>query len=424
MEDIIGKAEEILKYSKNKVDHCIINILDLNQKKVEISNNEVKNSEETTDCSVIIKVFVNKKKGLIKSNILNKELLLKAINNAKNSEKEEYFYGIPEYQKFERLDLFDKKTFNLTWNDLIDKSNEMINVVNKDNVNLCEGSVSKTTQNRVFMNSNGSVLNEKETMMAVDLSGIGKNKSKVSTFSDSEISHSIIDVKKISENVHTKCIDFLKPQKLIKAPTIVVLQPEPFIELLDYGFLDNLNGKNIEKKRSMFCESMDKRILSETLTITDSGKIPNGINSSGCDFEGTKTKETSLIQEGVIKNAIFDFNTAKHVKKDSTGNATSTGIDFSNLIIDNKIKNDVDEYILIENIIGAHTSNPITTDFSVNVNNGYLVKNNEKFALENFMISGKVLDILKNILVFGKEVTNKNGYYTSYIGTNSIKITK
>jgi PmbA protein len=75
-------------------------------------------------------------------------------------------------------------------------------------------------------------------------------------------------------------------------------------------------------------------------------------------------------------------------------------IDFTNLSIEhkNKIKFDEleDNTLLIQNIIGAHGANPQTTEFSVNVEKAFLIKNKERIPVTDFMISGKMFDFLNN----------------------------
>lgn len=54
--------------------------------------------------------------------------------------------------------------------------------------------------------------------------------------------------------------------------------------------------------------------------------------------------------------------------------------------------------ILVYDVLGAHTANPISGDFSVKANNAFLIENGEiKYPIKDIMIFGNVFSMLKKL---------------------------
>ncbi len=54
--------------------------------------------------------------------------------------------------------------------------------------------------------------------------------------------------------------------------------------------------------------------------------------------------------------------------------------------------------VLVHSVIGAHTANPYSGDFSIEARNSFLVENGEvKQPIKSLMIAGNIFDMLKNI---------------------------
>ena len=84
----------------------------------------------------------------------------------------------------------------------------------------------------------------------------------------------------------------------------------------------------------------------------------------------------------------------------------------------------MDNCLIIKNILGSHTCNEITTEFSVKSFGTLLVKNGMKKAVRDVMVQGRVLDILKKISAVGNRVKNVGEFYLPEIAFNGIRIEK
>ena len=176
--------------------------------------------------------------------------------------------------------------------------------------------------------------------------------------------------------------------------------------LVENGILKNyLSAENVQRDRSILKNKIGEQIFNDCITIVDDGTLDYGLYSSKCDDEGTKTQRTVLVENGILKNYLYDIKRANKEGKTSTGNA-SRGysslpyISPTNFIIEktNNSLDDFDEYIYINGIIGSHTSNPITGDFAVEIQNSYYYKNGEIIPLKKGMFGGNIFEMFKKAI--------------------------
>ena len=56
------------------------------------------------------------------------------------------------------------------------------------------------------------------------------------------------------------------------------------------------------------------------MSIYDDGTLEDGLNSSSIDGEGTPSQRTTLIENGILKNFLYDIYTSRKGGVESTGN--------------------------------------------------------------------------------------------------------
>ena len=90
--------------------------------------------------------------------------------------------------------------------------------------------------------------------------------------------------------------------------------------LLHEAIGHGLEGDFNRKKTSAFSELTGKQVASKGVTIVDDGTIFNRRGSLNVDDEGTPTKATTLIENGILKNYMQDRLNARLMGTVSTGN--------------------------------------------------------------------------------------------------------
>ncbi|MDK2985449.1 MAG: peptide chain release factor 1, partial [Clostridia bacterium] len=116
-------------------------------------------------------------------------------------------------------------------------------------------------------------------------------------------------------------------------------------------FSQAINGDNVQRGRSIYADKLDKEVSSPSLNIYDDGTIKGGLNSSRGDGEGTPSQKTVIIENGILRNFIYDIHTANKGKIQSTGNGMRASftdmpaVGLSNLVVDFKEQEELSEKI-------------------------------------------------------------------------------
>lgn len=394
-------------------DHYQINKEVTEQSELSIENNKIKSFTSGTEELCKIRVWKNNKQASVTCNKMDEKVIENLKRILRSNDKLEYFHGLPKKARYEEVKIYDEN-ISLGPEKLIEYGKECIKEMGK--IRLNSAVVSSARGTRTVKNSEGVYASEQRTNFFVTLSGILGS----STSSEFRAETFHFDNKELCSELKTKIKDFSHPKKLdIKLPT-VIFRPSSFSSLMKYAFLENFNGKNYEKGRSIFTGKIGKKLLGN-INIYDDPTYEFGISSSTFDYEGTPTKTNLLVEDGVVLNLIYDYNTSKHNKKINTANASLNGIDFSNIMVKGPYE-EIDDAIIVDSIIGAHTANPLTTDFSVKVHEGYLKRKNKLTPIRGFMVSGKMIDLLKNTISVGRNVEQRGGIYSGDIGCRGISI--
>ena len=100
----------------------------------------------------------------------------------------------------------------------------------------------------------------------------------------------------------------------------VVLGPGWPAILIHEAIGHGLEGDFNRKKTSAFHNLVNEQVASDQITIVDDGTISQKRGSLTIDDEGTPTQNTTLIENGILKNFMQDRLNAKLMKKIPTGN--------------------------------------------------------------------------------------------------------
>ncbi|MFW9830387.1 MAG: TldD/PmbA family protein [Candidatus Thorarchaeota archaeon] len=67
-------------------------------------------------------------------------------------------------------------------------------------------------------------------------------------------------------------------------------------------------------------DRIGEKLGPDILSVTDDGRMPNGLGSAPFDFEGTPTQESPIFQKGVLKGVVHNASSAREDHTKSTGN--------------------------------------------------------------------------------------------------------
>jgi PmbA protein len=185
-------------------------------------------------------------------------------------------------------------------------------------------------------------------------------------------------------------------------------------ELLEF-LSSSFFGEEIQKGRSMLKDRLNSPIASPLIHIVDDGRLKGGLASRAFDAEGSDSQTTTLVRNGVFERMLFDRASAAHFKLPSTGNSARSlkappSTSLSNLYLKGgdtayeKLILTLNNGIIITDLMGVHTANPITGSFSLGAT-GLLVENGKiTRPVKGFAVAGNVLDIFKNASILGSDL--------------------
>ncbi|MEK6559421.1 MAG: TldD/PmbA family protein [Planctomycetota bacterium] len=178
-------------------------------------------------------------------------------------------------------------------------------------------------------------------------------------------------------------------------------------------FETGCNGKLVQKGASPLTNKLGEKLIDERVSIYDDATIDMADSSYPWDAEGIPAQRTPLLEKGVLKNYLFDLQTAGIMKAKSTGNGnrgfssqpspvnSNVIVDPGNMPFEAMIKN-VKYGVLVDQVLGGGQSNILAGEFSVNIDLGYLIENGEIVGrVKDCMFAGNVFDVFNNIVAIG-----------------------
>ncbi len=374
-------------------------------KSVEIEKGRIKMIESSEDVKYAVRVIKDGRVGFATSSRLSTDLCERALKIAKISgERLEVF---PEGKKRKVDGLYDSKVAKLETEWLIELAEVMINSAEElGDVNPSQGHVEASVEEIELLNSFGADLKESLTTCEAFLECVIENSS---AFEFDQSRTSKLDVEFVGRRSAEMAIESLNACRIDKGKYDVVLSPIAVHELLSYALYPAFFAENVLKGRSPLTET-GKNYLGE-ITIVDDATIPYGLMSFCFDDEGVEAKEKVIFDEGVLRSYISDFRHALEMNIEPTGNGLR-GDDLypttspSNIILEFECteENLEENSLVVHALIGAHTSNPVSGDFSLECMNAFLIKNGERVPVKSAMIYGNVYELLRNVEAFGKDV--------------------
>ena len=224
-----------------------------------------------------------------------------------------------------------------------------------------------------------------------------------------------LNLKELKEEILFKLLQTLDPKPFESKSLKVIFTPEAFALLLE-TFAELFLGENALKGKTPLADKKGEAIASPLLTLIDDGTLFNGFSTHPYDDEGTPQRKTVLIEKGTFKGFLHSIYSAVKMGEESTGNAfrssfnTSPSCGISNLYIEpvegtlEKFIREEEEVLVITDLMGLHTSDTISGDFSLGAS-GIFYKNGKKVqAVRGITVAGNFINLLKDIEKIGSDL--------------------
>lgn len=196
----------------------------------------------------------------------------------------------------------------------------------------------------------------------------------------------------------------------------VVLSPIAFAQLPGYVLEPALSGRNVHAGRSWLAGKLGEVCIGEEISIYDD-PLDRGLSSTQFDAEGMPARKLTFFDHGELQHYAYDLRTAYRYEAESTGSAVRGGaggapaIGVHTLVIDGPRDTVDDERaVYVHDVVGAHTANPLTGDFSVELSNPFIVEDGEFVVpVKGAMYAGNVFALLGEVAALGRKERSVGG---------------
>lgn len=175
-------------------------------------------------------------------------------------------------------------------------------------------------------------------------------------------------------------------------------------------------AESVQKGKSMLAGKLGERPFSPILCLRDNGILAGGMATAPFDGEGVSCQDTLLVEDGVLRAFLYDSYCGRKDGCSSTGNATRGGVrglphmGVSNFYIENgstpaaAIMDGISRGIFLTDVIGMHTANPISGDFSVGASGFLIEKGVVTGPVKGIAVAGNIMELFAIVEAVGDDL--------------------
>ena len=374
---------------------------------ISFENDKLKSAESSQSTSMSVKVVVNGKIGSSHTTDLHDidGVVERALEAAEFGSPAHFDFPGP--QKGPDVKVYDDAVQAVKKGEMVRIGEEMMGLVKDYNLDiLVSAGVNKGVGTTEFANSAGIAYTTQSTSFGAGVEGqlirgtdilwaghgLGLKKREVD---HREMARKTVALFRMAENI--------APVRSGQMP--VIFSPEGMRVLL-LALSLGVDGKNVFLGSSPLAGKLGEKIADERFSIIDNPLIDYAGGSGTYDGEGVPHQATPLIENGVLRNFLYDLDTAGRAGAKTTGNGV--GCSPTNLVVNEGTTSYEDmvkqtkEGLLVHSVLGLGQGNPISGEFSVNLHVAYKIENGEVVGrVKDVMLAGNTYTALKNIMAIG-----------------------
>ncbi len=432
-------AEKVLSLSRDaQADAAEVFLRSSASTSIEVKEQMVDAFDRAKDIGVGLRVFVNGRIGFAFTTDLSEPALnilaQSAITNARNTEPDP-FQGIPNkpVDPYQSVTIYDPELSALSEKEKIDRVMAIERAafaVDRRIKRIRKASASFSESETLIMNTHGAEVSYRSTVASSSIEVVAEDTGESQAGSDFDISRFFgkLMIEEVGRRAARKALDLLGARHIdsVKAP--VVLEAEvagEFLSMMASGF----SAENVQKKKSLFIGKLDNEVVSPIITVFDDGLLEGGLGTAPSDDEAVPTRRKTVIDKGRLALFLYNTYSANKDKTVSTGNGMRggfkgvPGVGVTNLYIEpgkssfQDLIFSLDGGLLITEVMGMHTANPISGDFSVGAT-GFWVENGKKaYPVREITIAGNILDLMRHVDAVGSDLR-----FSGRVGSPSLRV--
>jgi PmbA protein len=402
---------------------------------VDFENDRLKSAESSQRTRIDVRVIVNGKVG--SSSTTDPRDIDGVVSRALEAAEfgSPAHFELPDPQQLQGVKIFDPALLPLQKPEMIHLGQKMMDMIKAYNPEILAGAgVNKNIYRFEYANSKGASYSAEHTDFYIAAVGQLTRGTDI-LFAGHGIGQKKREVDE--EDIATRAIEYFHMAEKI-APVEsgempVIFTPNGLIALLlSIGLA--VDGKNVFLGASPLRDKLGQPVADPRLTIIDDPFVEFGPNTSAFDNEGVVRQVTPLIENGVLKNFIYDLDTAGRVKTHPTGHGSYRQL--TNLVISpgdqayEDMLAGIEHGLLVHEFLGLGQGNPINGEFSVNVFLGYKIEHGKIVGrVKDVMLAGNAFDAIREIAAISQEREWISGPFSwlaglfPYVQVNRLSVT-
>ncbi len=443
---MISLAENAVKAALNKgAQDAEAYVYEGQASNIGIELGQISKTNKIIDRGLGVRVALNKAIGFAYTNIVEDAKAVEgAVNNALSSARaskpDPDWKGLPQKKPFVPTQkTFDKKIVALSSEELVGIAATMLDAAGQVDKRVfpIEGGVGSAYLSSAIVNSNGVTGFDKGTVIECSVATLAKEGNSVTPVCFEFNAARTYDLKPewVGKEAAKMALSALKTQSVETKSGKVILTQFALQELLSYTLINAIRADSVQRDQSPFKGKLGEKVASENLTIYDDGLFAGGLRTAMFDGEGVPHQKTPVIEKGILRNFLYDNYSAKKEGKESTGNASragylsTPGIDTTNFHIipgnktSNEMLSEVDDGLIVYYLQGAHSSNPVSGEFSVVATPAWKIKKGEiTHCSRGVMLAGNIFELLKNISVVGSNERQMGQLISPWLQVENVRV--
>lgn len=420
-----GVAEKVINMSYDKGVEAEAFLLHDKELSIEVNNGQVETLKQAEEIGLGVRIINQGRLGFAYTSDLSEEAVLAVLNDAYNISKyttSDDSNRLPEGNiSYPEMDfLYDDSFKKTSIEEKIDMARQVEQIAKNHDprISVIERSGYEDTEfSSLIMNTNGLYAYAKGNFGGTYIFLVAEENGDAQNGFSMMIKRKYqdLDPNMVGVEAATNAVRSLNAKTIGSARLPCIM--EPYIMTRFMGLIAQMvDAEAVQKGKSLFADKKGEQVASPVFNLIDDGIYENGIASFPFDGEGVSCRKNNVIENGILQGFLYDTYTAHKAGLTSTGNASRgsfrnlPSVGTTNFILapgkesPNKLISDIKKGFYITEVMGMHTANPISGDFSVGAA-GIMIENGElTYPVRGVTIAGNLIDFLQDIEAVGSDL--------------------
>ncbi|NPA23582.1 MAG: TldD/PmbA family protein [Crenarchaeota archaeon] len=414
-DDVVDLAYRVVKVLRDRGIEGDVYCEYTREISAECREGKFQTASSTEEVGMGLRVVIDNRIGFVYTSRVDEspsELVDRACKIARLCSRIDKWRGLPHPEHVPPIpDIYSRELAEISVEDVLKNVNEFLREYEKesDTFSFWVAELG-TSYTKIFLTNSEGIEATYDETTSIAVMEVNARKGTYVTPGVYEADYAktgLVDLVKVYNKAKEKARSLLDPVKLDNEKIDVVLTTKALAELLSFTLKPMLTASSFALRMSPFIDKIGEELFSQELSLIDDATRPGGLSSAPFDDEGVRTRRNILIDRGKLCNIISNIYWGSIIDRDSTGNgfrggySSTPGVSYTNVEILpgtvplEEIYNTEKPILLIDYVQGAHTSNPVSGEFSVAAPCAWILQKGEKKPVKGVMISGKMYNILK-----------------------------